>query len=132
MANLQLYVVAYVTIASPSLGKSVLLTEHAECTLTRNSNANPVRTVGKGFAGVSPGAPDCEIDIQNAVPAADFEVDPGTDIFENNVVEVGIVGPGGKTAQTSGFIMSDTFSHGVGKEGTLAFKIHAAYPKWQG
>lgn len=125
MANLQLYTLAYVHV------NGRLLTEHGDMTLTRNSNATPQRTVAKGFCGVSPGAPDCEIDVSNAVPAADFEFDPGEAITENDVVEIGIQGPGGKTAVSKGFIMSDSFTHGVGKDATLSFKFMGQYPKWE-
>ena len=125
MANNQLYSLAYVTI------NGRLLMEHSDCTLTRNSNAQPVRTVAKGLAGFSPGAADCEIDVQNAAPAADFEYDPGDDIDENTVVECSVVGPDGKQAMSKGCILSDTFQHGVGKEAAISFKFHGSFPKWQ-
>lgn len=125
MANNQLYSLAYCLL------NGRLLTEHADITLSRNSNANPVRTVAKGFAGMSPGAPDCEIDVTNAVPAADFEFDPGDDIEQLADVEMGVVGPGGKVAVSKGYIVSDTFTHGVGKESSLSFKFHGVWPKWQ-
>lgn len=125
MANLQVYAVAYVTVN----GK--LLTEHANCTLSRHSNANPVRTVAKGYAGVSQGAADCTISVTNAVPSADFELEPGDIIEGLQVAEIGVIGPGGKTAVSKGFIMSDTFTHGVGAEATLSFEFHGQYPTWQ-
>ncbi len=125
MANQQRYTLAFVTVGGR------LLTEHADMSMTRNSNATPQRTVAKGLAGFSPGPEDCEIDVTNAVPAADFEYDPGEDIQELNVVEIGVVGPGGLTAVSKGCILSDTFSHGVGKEASLSFKFMGSYPIWQ-
>lgn len=125
MANDQIYTLAYVTV------EGRLLTQHAEMTMTRNGNANEVMTVALGWAGVSPGSPSCEIDVTNAVPAADFEFDPGDAISENKLVEIGVVGPGGKTATSKGFILSDTFTHGVGKEANMSFKFKGGYPKWQ-
>jgi hypothetical protein len=115
MANLQLYTLLYVTV------NGRLLTEHAEVTVNHNSNASPVNTVAKGFAGVSSGAPVWEIDVTNAVPSADFEFDPGESISENDVVEIGVVGPGGKTGVSKGFILSSSLSHGVGREASLSF-----------
>lgn len=126
MPNLQLYTVSFIR------RNGRLMSEHVEATVTRNSNASVVRTMGKGFSGVSPGAPDCEIDVTSAVPAADFEYDPGSDMFDNEVIEIGITGPGGKTAVSKGFIMSDTFSQGVGKEASLSFKFMGQWPQWEG
>ena len=125
MAGNQKYAVAYV------LKNGRLLTEEGSCTVSRNSNANPVNTVAKGFAGVSPGAPNCEIEVTNAVPAADFEYDPGQDIDELADVEIGVVGPGGKVATSKGYILSDTFNHGTGNEASLAFRFMGSFPRWQ-
>ncbi len=125
MSSNQLYTLAYVLIDGR------LLTEHADMTLSRNSNAQPVNTVAKGFAGMSPGASTCEIDVTCAVPAADFEFDPGKHIDELANVEVGVIGPGGKVAVSKGYIVSDTFTHGTGKEASLSLKFHGSYPTWQ-
>lgn len=125
MADNQLYTLTYVTV------DGMLLTEHADMTLTRNGNGQPVRTMVRGLAGQSPGAADCTIDVTNAVPAADFEFDPGDAIADNKVVEIGVIGPGGKSGISKGFIQSDTFRQGVGNEATLAFRFMGSFPRFK-
>ncbi len=125
MANLQIYTLLYCTV------DGALLTEEAHITVSRNSHAQQVSTVAKGFAGMSPGAPMVEIDVTSAVPAADFEFDPGKFMQTLKVVEMGIVGPGGKVLQAKGFIISDSIKHAVNSESTLDFKWVGQFANWE-
>lgn len=118
MSNQQLYTLAYVTI------NGALLTEHASVTVNRASNAQPVMTVAKGFAGVSPGAPTVKIQVKNAVPAADFEFNGGQHISTLELVEVGLI-VAGKQLVAKGFIMEDTFQHSVNSESNYDFDVLA-------
>lgn len=124
MAQSQLYSLAFVTVN----GK--LLTEEADVTVNRNTGAQPVNTVAKGFAGVSQGAATVEIDVTNAVPSADFELDAGPFMESLQDVEIGVI-VAGKQMIAKGFILSDTFAHGVGKESSYSFKFHGAFAKYE-
>ena len=46
----------------------VLLAEEQEIDFSRTANAQQVDTVIKGFAGLSPGSPMLEVDVNNAAP----------------------------------------------------------------
>lgn len=123
MSNLQIYSLAFVTVGG------ALLTEEASITVHRRTNSNPVNTVAKGYSGESPGAPNCEIQIRNAVPSADFELDPGPYMKTLQVVEIGVIAAG-KQIVVPGFIIEDTFSHGVNQEATLEFSFRGVFPEW--
>lgn len=125
MGNSQLYSLAYVTV------ENALLTEEASCTVRRSANAQMVNTVAKGFAGVSPGAPMVQIDVKNAVPAADFELNAGQFIETLQAVEVGVIGPGGKQLKAKGFILEDTFQHSVNSEATYDFTFHGSFSDYE-
>lgn len=123
--NLQLYTLVYCTI------NGALLTEEASVTVTRSTNSQAVNTVAKGYAGESPGAAMMEVDVDNAVPAADFEFDPGDNMAALTPAEMGLVGPGGKRLKGKGFIISDTLKHGVNSESMISFKFRGGFAKWQ-
>lgn len=125
MANLQIYSLLYVTV------DGALLTEHANINITRSTGSQAVLTVAKGYAGESPGAATLEIDVTNAIPAADFEFDPGKFMKTLKVVEMGIVGPGGKVLQGKGFIISDSIKHSVNSESTLDFKWRGGFAEFE-
>jgi hypothetical protein len=125
MAAVQLYSLLYCLVN----GK--LLTEEASVTLSRSTGSQAVMTVAKGYAGESPGAETVEIDVTNAVPAADFEVDAGPYMETLQAVEIGIVGPGGKTLTAKGFIIGDSLKHSVNSESTYDFKFRGGFAKFQ-
>lgn len=125
MANVQLYSLAYVTVN----GK--LLTEEASMEITRSTGSQAVMTVAKGYAGESPGAQTIEIRVTNAVPAADFELDMGDFMESMEAVEMGVVGPGGKTATLKGYIIKDTFKHSVNSESTYDFDFRGGWANYE-
>lgn len=120
MSNVQLYSLAYCTV------DGALLTEEASVNVNRASGAQPVNTVAKGFAGVSPGAPTIKIQVKNAVPAADFEFNAGQHISTLQVVEIGIIAAG-KQLTAKGFIMEDTFQHSVNSESAYDFDFMGGF-----
>ncbi|KYF87787.1 hypothetical protein BE20_24900 [Sorangium cellulosum] len=123
MANLDLYTKAQVYV------NSALLAEEASVTIKRSTGAQQVKTVAKGFAGLSPGSPMCEITVSNAVPSADFELDPGQFMKDLEVVEVTIFAAG-RTATSKGFITDDNFSHAVDTASKLDFTFVGQFPEW--
>ena len=99
--------------------------------MTRATNSQAVNTTAKGYAGESPGAKNCEIDVDNAIPSTGFELDPGPYLNALQQAEVGLVGPGGLRAVSKGFIISDTIKHSVNTESILSFKFRGTFPIWQ-
>ena len=122
--SVQLYSNAFVTI------NGSLLTEEASVTVTKNSGLNPVMTVAKGFAGMSQGAATAEIDVDNAVPSADFEFNPDKFMRSGSTVEVGVIMAGRQTVFV-GFITTATYSHSVNAESKLSFKITAGFENFE-
>lgn len=124
MANLSQYSKAVVYI------NSLVLSEEASVTIKRSSGSQPVKTVAKGYSGESPGSPMTEITISNAVPAADFELDPGQFINLVDIVEISIFAAG-RTMTVKGFIIDDNFSHAVDSEAKLEFNFRGGYASWE-
>ncbi|MRG98210.1 hypothetical protein [Polyangium spumosum] len=124
MANLQQYSKAVVYV------NSLLLSEEASVTIKRTSGSQPVKTVAKGYAGESPGSPMTEITVSNAVPSADFELDPGPYLNLVEIVEVTVFAAG-RTLTVKGSIIDDNFSHAVDSEAKLEFNFRGGPGSWQ-
>jgi hypothetical protein len=124
MANLETYTKATVYV------NSSLLSEEASVTIKRMSGAQPVKTTAKGLAGFSPGAPMMTISVSNAVPSADFELDPGPMIASIETVEVTIFAAG-RTLTTKGAILDDNFSHAVETASKLDFEFTGQMAQWE-
>jgi hypothetical protein len=109
----------------------LLLTEETEVAITRNSESQPIKTVAKRLAGVSPGAGEMTVEITSAVPALQFELNWGS-FFVNlqPVVEVQLEKPGGESLTTTGFIMSDNFRHGVNSPAHVAAHLICDLADW--
>lgn len=120
MANVQLYTLAYVTVD----GK--LLTEEGSVTVNRATNSQAVNTVAKGYAGESPGAATIEIQVTNAVPAADFELNVGSYMKSLIPAEIGVIAAG-KQAVAKGFIISDSLKHSVNSESQYDFSFRGGF-----
>lgn len=127
MANLQLYTAAFVYV------NGALLAEEASVTVNRSTNSQQVITVSKGYAGESPGAAMCEVTVESAVPAADFELDTVVgkpmEIEQLKVVEFTIFAAG-STLSFKGFIISDNFSHAANTESKLSFSARGQFANW--
>jgi hypothetical protein len=124
MADLQQYTKALVYIDGG------LLSEEATVTVRRNTGSQPVKTTAKGYAGESPGAAMTELDVENAVPSADFELDPGKYMANLDTAEVTIFAAG-RTLTTKGTIFSDNFAHGVETAAKLSFNFRGAFAQWE-
>lgn len=105
------------------------LTMETQCSITRTTGSQPVKTVALGYAGESPGSPMGEISIDSAVPSADFELDPGQFMKNLKQATITIFGPN-RTLTTDLFIYEDTFTHSVDQESKLSFKGRCQYPDW--
>src|SRR5688572_19231730 len=103
MSNLQRY--SKTTV----LWNGQLLAEESSLTVRRISGAQVVKTVAKGFAGLSAVAPMCEISVENAVPAEDCELDTGESI-EGLILGELTIFAAGRTLTSKGFIIDDKFT----------------------
>jgi hypothetical protein len=123
MASLQIYSLASVYVD----GK--LLTEEGSVKVSRSTGSNVVTTVHKGYAGESPGAATLSIEVENAVPSADFELNPGPYMQNLAVAEITLFAAG-KTLTAKGFIVEDSFSHSVGGAASLSFSFRGSFADW--
>lgn len=121
----QLYTLCEVYVDS---GK---LTEETSVKLGRTTKAQLVETVARGFAGMSPGAKMITISVDNAAPAAGYELDPGTYMEGLRVAEITLFA-GGKTLTSKGFITDDNFSHSVNTPSALSFEFVGEWANWEG
>jgi hypothetical protein len=124
MSGLQLYALAYCLV------DGAILTEEASIQVNRATNSQPVNTVAKGYAGESPGAANCEIQVTNAVPSKDFEMNPGKYMKGLKEVEIGVL-VAGKQLTAKGFIISDSFKHSVNNESTLEFSFRGSFADYE-
>ncbi len=119
--NLGLYSLIYVAV------NGAVLTEHLSVEVRRLTDAQVIKTVGKGFAGVSPGAAWCSIDVKNAVPSAAFELDPGPFMKALQSVEMQLQ-MASQQAVSAGFLLEDSFMHAVDSPSGLSFKYVGTFP----
>jgi hypothetical protein len=120
----QLYSQVYVLIN----GK--LLMEHANVSVNRDSGAQVVTTVGRGFAGVSLGAPQLTISVDNAIPISGFEFDAGQHIQTLEVVEIGLL-CAGLALSSKGFILKDSIKHAVNQESGYSFEFIGDFSEFE-
>lgn len=125
MSEFSLYALAYVLV------EGAILTQEGQVSVNRSTNSQAVNTVALGYAGESPGAAMVEIQVRNAVPSADFEMNPGKYMKNLKEVEIGVLGPGGKQLTARGFIISDTFEHSVNSESSLSFNFRGKFKDWE-
>lgn len=127
--NLQQYTIANIYVTTPDAGTK-LLSEEASVTIDRSTGSQQVLTVQKGYSGESPGASMCELSVDNAVPSADFEFDPGPYMADLLPVKFTVFAAG-RTLNFDGFIISDNFQHAVNSEAKLSFKARGNFGTWE-
>lgn len=109
------------------------LAEQASIGVDRKTNSQQVFTQGRmGLGGITPGAAYIEIKVESAVPAVDFEMDPGQ-FFTDGLRKCDVtVFAGGRSLTSEGWILDDNFSVAVNSEAKLSFTIICEMAKWQG
>jgi hypothetical protein len=122
--NLQLFGVAYVTVAN------ALLLMEASASMQRTTGSQAVFTVPLGYAGESVGAGLCEMDIESKIPISGIEFDPGIVIMGLIPVEVGFV-LAGKVAKTKGFIIQDSYKHAINQEASQSLRYRGRVPQFE-
>ncbi len=109
----------------------LLLIEEQEVTIDRDSRSQEMNTVAKQYAGESPGAGIMTIDVVEAVPALEFELNWGTHFVKlQDEVEIQLEKPGGESLTTTGFIIKDNFRHGVNSPAHVSCHIRATLADW--
>lgn len=124
MADAAIYSSAYVLV------NGRLLSEEVSVSIKKNSGLNPVFTVAKGLAGFSQGAQTAEITVDNAVPSADFEMNPDDFMKAGAIVEIGVV-MANRQSVFKGAIMEADYSHGVNAESKMSFRFMAGFEAWE-
>lgn len=124
MADLQLYTLIYLT------ADSSLLSEEASVSLSRETGSTAAKTVAKGYAGETPGAPMCELQVSNMVPAAGMEFDAGEYMKAMKVIEMGLLSHG-KQLTFKGFIISDSIKHSASGDAGYDFSVRGQFSSWE-
>jgi hypothetical protein len=124
MADLQLYTLIYIT------ADSGLLSEEASVSLGRETGSAAAKTVAKGYAGETPGAPMCELQVSNMVPAAGMEFDAGEYMRTMKPIEMGLLSHG-KQLTFKGFIISDSIKHSVSGDAGYDFNVRGQFSVWE-
>lgn len=101
-----------------------LLAEEGQVSVDVDSKAQEVNTVAKGFAGLSPGAAKVTIQIDSAIPAAGFELNPGRFVRTLQPGEMTIFGANVQLT-VKGFITKYSVSHSVNNESKLSLTFEA-------
>jgi hypothetical protein len=126
-SNLQIYSLINVYVAG------ILAAEEASCTIAQATNSQPVKTVAKGYAGESPGAPMTEVTIDMVNPVAGFE--PAQLALMNSMDELVPVQFTFYVASNelvfNGFTTNRDLSHAVDTESKISFKARGSYGTFQ-
>lgn len=120
----QLYTLIY------ALADSSLLSEEASVQLSRETGSTPAKTVAKGYAGETPGAAMCELDVSNMVPAAGIEFNAGKYMGTMTPIEMGLLSHG-QQLTFKGFIIGDSIKHSAGGDAGYDFKVRGGFADWE-
>lgn len=120
----QLYTLIY------CLAESSLLSEEASVSLDRSTNSSAANTVAKGYAGETPGAAMCQLQVGNMVPAAGIEFNAGKYMGKMIPVEMGLLSHG-QQLQFKGFIIGDSIKHSVNGDAGYDFTVRGAFADWE-
>lgn len=105
----------------------ILLAEAPDFEVSFNTNNQPVVTMAKGFSGVTPGAGQTDVTINEAIPRAGFEIDFYKRAKDRSAVK--ITGwRGAKKMQLEGFIMSISEKHGVNQNASATITLACGEP----
>lgn len=102
--------------------KGGLLSEAESLSMDHKSNATPINTMQKGFAGVSPGAAMVEAKVSSAVPRVGFEFDAIKASQNLDIIEV-VMFRAGKKVKTKGFITDVGEVYGTGTAAKVDFTM---------
>lgn len=119
-----LYTLVYV------LADGALLSEEASVTISRTTGSSEAKTVAKGYAGETPGAPMIELDVTSMVPAATIEFNAGKYMSTMTPIEMGLLAFG-QQLTFKGFLIGDSLKHSVNGDAGYDFKARGAFQDWE-
>jgi hypothetical protein len=117
------------TLVEPYLD-GAKLTEATTVKIDVTSKAQIQETIARGFAGVSPGAKMITVTIDSAVPSADFEYDPTTDLSELRVKELTLFAAG-RSLSSKGFVIDYSLQGSVNSPSSLSLTFIGEFAKWE-
>ncbi len=94
-----------------------------------DSKAQIIETIEQGFSGIAMGAATLRFLVKNAVPDADFELDPNKYIKKGEFKEL-MVFAASKVITTTVFINNWSFSYQVNGKAELTFEAVGAWSDW--
>lgn len=110
--------------------EATLLVEHATVEVTRKTGSQPISSVQQDYAGESQGAMSMEIHITSGVPAAGFELDPGSLMKSLTFTTIRLYGAG-KMLTTTGIFYEDALSGGVSQETKSMLSFRGNWAQWE-
>lgn len=124
-SNNQTYSLTQFYVTTPDQGTK-LLTENGAVTLNWSSGVQRVKTLVKGFAGISPGSAMVEFTIDNAVPALGLEWDP-TQYAGDGIECEFTVFMASSTVSFKGYVETIDYSQSTDGEAKLSVKGVGGY-----
>jgi hypothetical protein len=104
------------------LVSGILIAEMMSFSVDHKNGANPINTIEKGFAGMSPGSSTTEVKCETAVPRVGVDFDY-TDALNNLTLLDIVIFCRGKKLKMKGFITDVSENYGEGKAAGLSFTI---------
>jgi hypothetical protein len=99
-----------------------LLVEVLNFSVDIDAQLNPIHTMQKGFAGVSPGSEMTKIEVNSAVPRSGLEFDVLSKLQGVEVVEM-VFFAHAKKAKVKGYISNLKQNYGADKSAELSFSF---------
>lgn len=108
----------------------LLLTTSSQVTVEKKSGLNMVETTVLGLAGAVRGSSRVEISVENAIPSADFEVNPDPFMETGRIVEIKIV-MGSRVSIHNGYLTDATYSHSVNDASKVNVKFTGKFGNFE-
>lgn len=123
VSNIQIYSLIEVFI------NGVLAAEEASCTIDQATNSQIVKTVAKGYAGESPGAPMSECSIEMVNPVTGFEVAQVSLLLAmDTLVPVQFTFyVASNELVFNGFVISRSLNHAIDSESKISFHCRGSF-----
>jgi hypothetical protein len=109
------------------LVNGVVLIEATSISVDHKLGNQPINTIEKGFAGISPGSSSIEVKIQSAVPRVGTDIDFTGLARARTLLDV-VLFARAKKVKTKGYIMDVSESYGADKAAEISCTLMCAPP----
>ena len=109
------------------LVNGVVLIEATSISVDHKLGTQPINTIEKGFAGISPGSSSIEVKIQSAVPRVGTDIDFTGLARARTLLDV-VLFARAKKVKTKGYIMDVSESYGADKAAEISCTLMCAPP----